>query len=142
MFAFWTVDCGIVTVEKSDPIRFPGQQGPHAHVVAGSSAYGPDATNDLLRGGDSCTSCDVQQDKSAYWTNQLYVAPVEALGSDETGILGMGGVRPRSIERHRNKQPPQIVRSLYRPHPPTLGSHPDEKRQRAYRLLQADHQGW
>ncbi len=88
MYAFWTVDCGIVTVEKS---------GPHAHVVAGSAAYGPDATNDLLRGGDSCTSCDVQQDKSAYWTNQLYVAPSEALGSDEAGILSRGGVRLSTV---------------------------------------------
>jgi hypothetical protein len=103
VLAFWTVDCGIVSVEKSDPIRFPGQQSPHAHVVAGSSAYGPDATNDLLRGGDSCTSCDVQQDKSAYWTNQLYVAPSEALGLDEVGILGMGGVRLLNVPETRNR---------------------------------------
>ena len=103
MLAFWTVDCGIVSVEKSDPIRFPGQQSPHTHVVAGSSAYGPDATSDLLRGGDSCTSCDVQQDKSAYWTNQLYVAPPEALGLDEAGIVGMGGVRLLTVPGTRNR---------------------------------------
>ena len=90
--AFWTVDCGIVTTERSDPIRFFGQQSPHTHVVAGSSAFGPSATNDLLRGGDACTSCDVQQDKSAYWVNQLFVAPPEALGMSEDAIRSMGGV--------------------------------------------------
>jgi len=89
--AFWTVDCGIVTTERSDPIRFFGQESPHTHTVAGSSAFGPSATNDLLR-GDVCTSCDVQQDKSAYWVNQLFVAPPEALGLSEDEILGLGGV--------------------------------------------------
>jgi beta-glucanase (GH16 family) len=90
--AFWTVDCGIVTVEKSDPIVFFGQENPHTHVVAGSAAFGPNATNADLRGQDVCTSCDVQQDKSAYWTNQLFVAPPDAQGMSEDGIRNMGGV--------------------------------------------------
>lgn len=47
--AFWTVDCGVVTIEKSDPIVSFGQTSAHTHVVAGSSGFGPDATNAILR---------------------------------------------------------------------------------------------
>lgn len=47
--AFWTVDCGVVTIEKSDPIVSFGQTSAHMHVVAGSSGFGPDATNAILR---------------------------------------------------------------------------------------------
>lgn len=41
---------------------------------------------------DTCTSCDVQQDKSAYWTPQLFVAPPDASGQSEDAIRGRGGI--------------------------------------------------
>ena len=41
---------------------------------------------------DACTSCDVQQDASAYWVPQLYVAPAGATGQSEDAIMAMGGV--------------------------------------------------
>ncbi|KAI8113491.1 hypothetical protein M9435_003492 [Picochlorum sp. BPE23] len=90
--AFWTVDCGVVTIEKSDPIVSFGQTSAHMHVVAGSSGFGPDATNAILRENEYCTSCNVKQDKSAYWTPQLYVAPEEASGLLEDEIKATGGV--------------------------------------------------
>eukprot|EP00889_Picochlorum_renovo_P000460 jgi/Picre1/27490/NNA_000457.t1 len=62
------------------------------HVVAGSSGFGPDATNAILRENEYCTSCNVKQDKSAYWTPQLYVAPEEASGLLEDEIKATGGV--------------------------------------------------
>lgn len=49
--AFWTVDCGIVTIERSDPLVSPGAVSSHTHVVAGSDTFGPSATNAILRQG-------------------------------------------------------------------------------------------
>ena len=49
--AFFTVDCGIVTVERSDPIVSPGQESSHFHVVAGSDGFSQSATNANLREG-------------------------------------------------------------------------------------------
>lgn len=49
--AFFTVDCGIVAIERSDPLVFPGAVSKHTHVVAGSDAFGPSATNAILRQG-------------------------------------------------------------------------------------------
>lgn len=48
---FWTVDCGILTKERSDPLAFPGIESAHTHVVAGSSNFGRWSTNDVLRQG-------------------------------------------------------------------------------------------
>eukprot|EP00889_Picochlorum_renovo_P002710 jgi/Picre1/29740/NNA_005122.t1 len=89
--AFFTVDCGIVAIERSDPLVFPGAVSKHTHVVAGSDAFGPSATNAILRQG-SCTSCDVKEDKSAYWTPHLYVAPSGAKGQLQEDIEAQGGV--------------------------------------------------
>jgi len=49
--AFWTVDCGIVASERTDPIRFFNTESTHVHVIAGSSAIGQNSTNADLRGG-------------------------------------------------------------------------------------------
>ncbi|KAK3048103.1 hypothetical protein LTS18_013004, partial [Coniosporium uncinatum] len=43
----------------------------HVHKVAGASNFGPSATYGSLR-QSNCTSCEIQDDKSAYWTPQLY----------------------------------------------------------------------
>eukprot|EP00890_Picochlorum_soloecismus_P002501 jgi/Picsp_1/3251/NSC_06091-R1_glucan endo- -beta-d-glucosidase len=91
-FGFWAVDCGIVAKERFDPIASPGDISDHVHVVAGSSNFGPNATTgEFLRQGE-CTSCDVAQDKSAYWAPQMYMAPAETAGKDEGLILQAGGV--------------------------------------------------
>ena len=45
------MDCGIVTVERSDPIVSPGQESSHFHVVAGSDGFSQSATNANLREG-------------------------------------------------------------------------------------------
>lgn len=54
--AFWTVDCGIVATEKTDPIRSFGIESSHVHIIAGSSAIGPTSTNADLRGGGMALS--------------------------------------------------------------------------------------
>lgn len=46
----------------------------------------------LWSDAEHCTSCDVKEDKSAYWAPQLWVAPVEAVGLSEEDIKARGGM--------------------------------------------------
>ncbi len=41
----------------------------------------------------SCTSCDVRQDKSAYWTPQLYIVPATLNDTRQDAIVAAGGIR-------------------------------------------------
>lgn len=95
--AFWRMDCpGRTGLARLDPIVSPGSFSSHAHAVHGSSGQcslpirmttlslsrvvnsrtsflgfsQTSLTKDLLAG--SCTSCQVKQDKSAYWHPALY----------------------------------------------------------------------
>ncbi|MCJ1393462.1 hypothetical protein MMC18_006337 [Xylographa bjoerkii] len=70
--ALWRLQCeGVVAIAPLDPIMSPGETGSHVHTVKGSSGFSSSATAaDLLNG--NCTSCQVQQDHSAYWTPALY----------------------------------------------------------------------
>ncbi|KAI1084194.1 hypothetical protein F5B20DRAFT_568250 [Whalleya microplaca] len=70
--AFWRMECrGSTGLARMDPIVDSGEVSPHSHTVHGSSGFSLDATYDDLIGGD-CTSCAVKQDKSAYWTPNVY----------------------------------------------------------------------
>lgn len=70
--AFWRLPCRSRSgLARIDPIVNFGAVGAHVHAIHGGSNFGPDATAaDLLT--SNCTSCAVQQDKSAYWTPALY----------------------------------------------------------------------
>ncbi|GAW12370.1 hypothetical protein ANO14919_017360 [Xylariales sp. No.14919] len=70
--AFWRMECrGSTGVARVDPIVDFGKVSGHAHTVHGSSGFGMGAAYADLTGGD-CTSCAVKQDKSAYWTPNMY----------------------------------------------------------------------
>ncbi|PMD37148.1 hypothetical protein L207DRAFT_71340 [Hyaloscypha variabilis F] len=70
--AFWRMPCRERSgLARIDPLVSPGSISQHAHAIHGSAGFGIDASyNDLIAG--SCTSCQVTQDKSAYWTPALY----------------------------------------------------------------------
>ncbi|KAI1329065.1 hypothetical protein F5Y16DRAFT_367307 [Xylariaceae sp. FL0255] len=70
--AFWRMECrGRSGLARIDPIVDPGEISSHAHTIQGSSGFGLSATySDLTEG--NCTSCAVNEDKSAYWTPALY----------------------------------------------------------------------
>ena len=64
--AFWRMPCARHDgLYRLDPIVNPGEMSAHAHSIHGSGGFKIDAKFDDLRA--SCTSCAVEQDKSAYW---------------------------------------------------------------------------
>ncbi|KAI1617496.1 WSC domain-containing protein [Exophiala viscosa] len=69
--AFWRMRCGTVQVGRVDPIISPGGVSGHAHTIAGASNINTTSTYDSLQ-ASFCTSCEIQADKSAYWTPQMY----------------------------------------------------------------------
>ncbi|KAK7418586.1 hypothetical protein QQZ08_011170 [Neonectria magnoliae] len=69
--AFWRMSCGLIQTGRVDPIVSPGGVAGHVHKVSGASNFGLDTSFSDLQ-ASSCTSCEIQDDKSAYWTPQLY----------------------------------------------------------------------
>ncbi|GAA5851817.1 hypothetical protein JCM8547_000066 [Rhodosporidiobolus lusitaniae] len=61
----------IMVTERSDPLVSPGTYSAHVHQVFGGSNFGPSSTYEDLRKSE-CTSARAVEDKSAYWTPQLY----------------------------------------------------------------------
>ncbi|KAG8938505.1 hypothetical protein FRC04_008443 [Tulasnella sp. 424] len=57
--------------ERVDPIIAPGQISQHLHSIHGGSNFGMNVTYNSLR-QSTCTSCQVAQDLSNYWTPTLY----------------------------------------------------------------------
>ncbi|KAN0134684.1 protein of unknown function (DUF1996) domain containing protein [Lactarius tabidus] len=70
--AFWRLPCAKPVINgRIDPIVAPGKASSHAHTIMGSSAIGYSTTFDDLTSSD-CTTCMVNDDKSAYWIPVLY----------------------------------------------------------------------
>ena len=84
--AFWRMACGVSQTSRTDPILSPGTVSGHVHKFAGGNSefndylagpiltvtdVNPSSTQDSLL-TSTCSSCEVQEDKSAYWTPQLY----------------------------------------------------------------------
>lgn len=69
--AFWRMSCSVIQTGRIDPIVSPGEVATHAHKISGASNFALEVTYDDLQ-ASRCTSCEIQDDKSAYWTPQLY----------------------------------------------------------------------
>lgn len=70
--AFWRMPCRSRTgLARMDPIMDPGVVSDHAHTIHGGGNFAMDATPEDLM-GSNCTSCEVTQDMSAYWTPSLH----------------------------------------------------------------------
>ncbi|RSL39253.1 hypothetical protein CEP53_014198 [Fusarium sp. AF-6] len=69
--AYWRMLCSIIQTGRVDPIIAPGRVAAHLHKVSGASNFGVSATYEDLQ-ASRCSSCEVQDDKSAYWTPQLF----------------------------------------------------------------------
>ncbi|KAI1799599.1 WSC-domain-containing protein [Daldinia bambusicola] len=69
--AYWRMSCSLIQTGRLDPNISPGVVSPHVHKVSGASNFGLSNTyEDLI--SSQCTSCEIQDDKSIYWTPQLY----------------------------------------------------------------------
>ncbi|OAQ99300.1 hypothetical protein LLEC1_00732 [Akanthomyces lecanii] len=67
----FTVNCSPLTIQRGDPIVFPGQISPHVHIVTGGTAFQQTQSNEQARNAQA-TTCDKLLDKSNYWQPQLY----------------------------------------------------------------------
>ena len=69
----WTVDCGVLTTQRMDPIVFPGEEpAGHVHAIVGGSKFDKSSQYADLQ-ESQCTTCNVAQDLSNYWVPQLYI---------------------------------------------------------------------
>ncbi|MCJ1480570.1 mucin 5B, oligomeric mucus gel-forming [Schaereria dolodes] len=69
--AFWRLLCDLSGVARIDPLISPGSVSAHAHNIYGGDAFGmTSSASDLA--GSGCSSCQVVQDKSSYWTPAMY----------------------------------------------------------------------
>ena len=69
---YWRMRCeGPSGIGQMDPIISPGKTSAHVHTVKGASGFGVSTDVEKLL-ASKCTSCTIKEDKSAYWTPQLY----------------------------------------------------------------------
>ncbi|TAQ87466.1 hypothetical protein B7494_g4227 [Chlorociboria aeruginascens] len=67
----FTVNCQPLTIQRSDPVLFPGVISPHVHAVIGGTAFQQTmSTTTAVNALD--TTCDKKIDHSNYWQPQLY----------------------------------------------------------------------
>jgi len=69
----FTVNCGVLdgSIQRADPLIFPGQVSPHVHVASGGTAFGQTESSSQAVNARA-TTCDKFYDKSSYWQPQLY----------------------------------------------------------------------
>ncbi|OAP65222.1 hypothetical protein AYL99_01194 [Fonsecaea erecta] len=71
--AYWRMACSVSQTVRVDLILNPDDVSGHVHKFAGGSNVNQYSDFDSLQ-TSNCSTCEVQQDKSAYWTPQLYFA--------------------------------------------------------------------
>ncbi|KAI4222666.1 MAG: hypothetical protein L6R36_005974 [Xanthoria steineri] len=69
--AYWRLSCSLSQTSRIDPIINPGSLSGHVHKFAGASNINAQSTYDSLLQAP-CSTCEIQDDKSAYWTPSLY----------------------------------------------------------------------
>ncbi|BFZ58725.1 hypothetical protein PYCC9005_005790 [Savitreella phatthalungensis] len=96
--AFWRMPCAApLVVERLDPIVTPGKLSGHMHTVMGGSNFNQTTTTADLRASE-CTTCQIAQDKSAYWVPNLYFYST-ATGK-YTSVNQLGGMTVYYIQRY------------------------------------------
>jgi hypothetical protein len=66
----FTVNCAPLTIQRSDPIIFPGKPGGHVHNIIGGNAFERAMPN--VGNSANSTTCDKAIDHSNYWVPALY----------------------------------------------------------------------
>ncbi|OCL01175.1 WSC-domain-containing protein [Cenococcum geophilum 1.58] len=92
--AFFRMSCpGRLVRERLDPIVNPGAVSGHLHTISGGAGFGPSMTYAQARSA-ACSSCEIKEDFSNYWTPQLFYhaqngsfipVPVVGDGNDQHG---------------------------------------------------------
>lgn len=64
--------CSTLTVQRLDPVVEPGNNpSTHVHHIVGGNAFNATMTGDIGNRA-TCTTCQMAEDFSNYWTAQLY----------------------------------------------------------------------
>jgi hypothetical protein len=64
--------CSTLTIQRLDPVVQPGRNpSGHVHHIVGGNAFNATMTGDVGERA-SCTTCQMSEDFSNYWTAQLY----------------------------------------------------------------------
>lgn len=96
--AFWRLPCSsAVTTERIDPVVNPGKVSGHVHAIMGASNINYTSTFEDLRASD-CTTCQVSEDKSAYWVPNMYFHDKTA--DTFTSLQQTGGMLAYYIQRY------------------------------------------
>lgn len=90
----FTVNCQPLTIQRSDPIVFPGQISPHVHAVIGGTAFQQTMSTTTAPNAND-TTCDKKLDNSNYWQPQLYHQRTDG-GFDMVTFQGSVSCTPRS----------------------------------------------
>ncbi|KAG7439296.1 uncharacterized protein BT62DRAFT_939120 [Guyanagaster necrorhizus] len=56
----------VLTIQRMDPIQYPGMVGSHVHSVLGESCFSLNMSTANLQ-DSKCTLLPIQEDKSDYW---------------------------------------------------------------------------
>jgi hypothetical protein len=62
----WTVNCGVLSVQRSDPIVSPGVPSAHVHSIVGGTAFNRTMTGVNAAVNAKKTTCDKFTDHSNY----------------------------------------------------------------------------
>ncbi|KAF4507312.1 hypothetical protein G6O67_005965 [Ophiocordyceps sinensis] len=89
-----TVNCAPLTIQRGDPIVFPGVLSPHVHSVVGGTAFALTQSNEDAKAANA-TTCDKLLDNSNYWQPQLYHQRTDA----RFEMVDMQGIAAYYIDR-------------------------------------------
>ena len=83
----WTVNCGVLTIQRSDPILSVGVASSHVHAVVGGTAFSRNMSDPNAAVNANATTCDKYTDHSNYvcstptMRKPLLIRPSGALNS-------------------------------------------------------------
>jgi len=62
----WTVNCEVLSIQRSDPIVNPGVAGGHVHAIVGGTAFNRSMIGDNSAVNTKATTCNKFTDHSNY----------------------------------------------------------------------------
>jgi len=68
----FTVNCVPLTIQRSDPLVYPGVASAHVHAIAGGNAFSRSMSGMYAANDATATTCNKALDHSNYWVPQLY----------------------------------------------------------------------
>lgn len=86
-YSFWILSHSPLGLDaRLDPVVFPGFVSPHAHTFVGQNAV-TSSQNNVSMQAASCTTAQVQADKSSYWAPTLFKYSNGAFAARTLGVV-------------------------------------------------------